>query len=194
MSTQEARFERSESSTISQHPIVFTAAVLLGAAIVGGAVMLLGFFSDSEEAPIRVKNGSLELIIVSASQQWQQAGSSGNWRIANAERYSDNYEVTAAVKAGATCGGSTTATGSDVVFTYSDGKVIRVQSTGNRTAVKPDAGATMTWDAATPQKLSYVATGGYLATIAVGNGANPTTMCTFTAANQLDHVLLLNVP
>lgn len=152
---------------------------------------LLQFFTDSDEAPIRVRNGSLDLFILSGSQKWKEAGGSGNWNIGNTERYKDEFEVTVAVKSGATCGAQT-ATGSDVIFTYDNDKKVRLQSQSRHTFVKPD-GVTMTWDATTPQKLSYV-TSGYIKSIAVGNGTNPTTMCSFTAANQLDHAIVLNVP
>jgi len=57
----------------------------------------------------------------------------------------------------------------------------------------PDTGVTLGWDPATPSKLSY-APAGFIKSIAVGNGANPTTMCSFSAANQLDHIIILNVP
>jgi hypothetical protein len=35
---------------------------------------------------------------------------------------------------------------------------------------------------------------GYIKSIAVGSGATPPTMCSFTAANQLDRISILNVP
>ena len=149
---------------------------------------------DTDEAPIRVRNGSLELILVTESQEWEAVGGSPNWRIEGGKRFTDNYEVTVAIKAGATCGGSLTATGSDVVFTYSNGEKIRLQSTGRHTFVKPDnANTTLARDPNNDQLLRY-APPGYLQTIAVGNGANPATMCTFTAAAQLDHIIVLNVP
>jgi hypothetical protein len=154
---------------------------------------LLNWF-DTDEAPIRVRNGSIDLLLITKSQEWEPVGGSPNWRIDGGKRFTDNYEVTVAVKAGATCGGSYTGTGSDVVLTYSNGEKIRLQSTGRHTFVKPDnANTTLARDPNNKQLLQY-APAGYLATIAVGNGANPTTMCTFTAANQLDHVLVLNVP
>lgn len=179
---------------ITDHPILFGFAVATGAALLAGTLMLVGAFSDSEEAPIRVRSGSIDLYILSGTQQWEQVGTSGNWRILDAERYKAEFEVTVAVRAGATCGGSMTATGSDIVLTYNNGKQVRMQSAGQRTLVKPENGASMTWDGLTPQKLSYVVAGGYISSIAVGNGTNPATICSFTAANQLDHVIVLNVP
>jgi hypothetical protein len=182
---------RSFRSVIAEHPVLFTLTALAGAAVAAIGIVLGG--GDSDEAPIRVKNGSLDLYILSASESWEQQGSSGNWRIASAERYKEEFEVTVAARSGASCGGVFTATGSDIVITINN-KTIRLQSAGKRTLVKPDSGVTMTWDATTPQKLSYRANNTFIQAIAVGNGGNPTTMCTFTAANQLDHMIILNVP
>ena len=154
---------------------------------------LLQFFTDSDEAPIRVRNGSLDLIILSGSQSWTQAGSSGNWKLNSGERYRDEFDLTVAVRPGATCGGQS-ATGAEIIFTYSNDKKIRVQSVGRHTLVKPDTGVSMTWDSASPEKLTYVTTG-FLKMIEIGNNSGGVTpMCSFTAANQLDQVILLNVP
>lgn len=184
----------SSLDVISDHPILFGFAVAAGAALLGGALLLVGAFSDSEEAPIRVRSGSIDLNILSGTQQWEQIGSSGNWRIEGAGRYKEEFEVNVVVRSGAMCAGSTTATGPDIVLTYSDGKEVRLQSAGYRTVVKPGNGVTMTWNGGTPQKLSYVVTGGHIRSIAVGSGGNPTTLCSFTNASQLEHMTVLNVP
>lgn len=157
--------------------------------------------TDSDEAPIRVRNGSLDLSILGA-QGWEQVGTSGNWRIMNASRHREEFEVTIAVRAGATCGGALTATGPDVVLTYdndnnestANSSRIVLQSAGRRTLVRPDTGVTMTWDAKAPELLRYQVSGGYLKSIAVGSGSNPAVICTFTAAAQFDHMIVLNVP
>lgn len=174
------------------------AAVLAGSTIVLKSVGLIGWsildlFTESDEAPIRVRGGSIDMFVLSTSQEWKQAGSSGNYNIDDTVRYKDEFEVTVAVRAGATCAAQT-GTGSDVIVTYNDQKSIRFQSQNKHTWVKPENGASLTWNAAQPQKLSYVVPGGFITSIAVGNGANPTTMCSFTAGNQLDHVIILNVP
>jgi hypothetical protein len=157
--------------------------------------------SDSDEAPIRVRNGSLELTIL-GSQEWQQIGSSANWRIANASRYRDDFEVTIAVRSGSTCGGSLTATGSDVVLTYenddnpatnSTSRIV-LQAQGRRTLVRPESPATLTRDDQSASTLRYQASAGYLKSIGVGNGANPAIICSFSGREQLDHMLIMNVP
>lgn len=162
---------------------------------------ILTLFTDSDEAPIRVRNGSLDFSIV-GGQRWEQVGGSGNWRIKNATRHREEFEVTIAVRTGATCGGALTATGSDIVLVYenddndstSNTSKISLHSQGRRTVVKPDSGVTMTWDAKSPATLNYQASGGFLRSIAVGNGANPATICSFSSRVQLDHLIILNVP
>ena len=157
--------------------------------------------SDSDEAPIRVRNGSVEFTIVGL-QGWEPIGASGNWRIANATRHREDFEVTLAVRAGATCGGALTATGSDIVVTYENDNDpattntsrIVLQAQGRRTVLRPESPATLTHDKASPWTLRYQAAEGHVKSIAVGNGANPAVICSFTAREQLDHMLILNVP
>ena len=198
-----------KSSTFFRRAVLTFAAIGVLAAVAGSTVILksvgaikwdiFDLLTDSDEAPIRVRNGSLDLSI-QGSQEWEEVGSSGTWRIANATRYREEFEVTIAVRAGATCGGSLTATGSDIVLIYertdaaaSTVKIV-LQSAGRRTMVRPDTGVTLTSDAATPDILRYTAAPGFLKSIAVGNGANPAVICSFTSASQLDHMLILNVP
>jgi hypothetical protein len=153
---------------------------------------IFDLLTDSDEAPIRVRNGSIDLYIQSSSQEWKQDGSSGNYRIPGAHRYKEEFDVTVTARAGAVCP-ATVGTGPDVILTFSNDKSIRLQSAGFHTMAKPENGATLTWSASDARKLSYMADG-YIKSIAVGSGASPTIMCSFTAANQLDRIDLLNVP
>lgn len=178
---------RSLFGVISDHPILFGLAVAVGAALLAGALFLIGGFSGSEEATIRVRNGSLEFIILDSDQQWTQAGSSGNYRNRDAEKQSDKYEVTV-VPAGAHTCNLYSRIGTDIEFTYSDEKKIRVQSQNKNTWVKPE-GVSVTWNSATPQTLTYTPTG-YLSRITVDNQL----LCTFTNPAQLSSVLIMDVP
>jgi hypothetical protein len=154
---------------------------------------ILRFLSDSDEAPIRVRNGSFDLELASTSQSWTQAGTSGHWNISSGQRFRDAFDLVVAVRPGAACGGQS-ASGAEIIFTYSNDKKVRLQSIGRHTWVKPDTGVTLTRDSASPAKLSYM-TAGFLKAIEIGNGSGGLTpMCTFTAANQLDHVFVMNVP
>ena len=214
MTTPETPLDRSKSwsptsrtsRVIRVLAVIGLLAVLAGFSVVLESVGLIerSFFdllTESDEAPIRVRNGSLDLI-VTGNQKWEQVGTSGTWRIKNARRHREEFEVTIAVRAGATCGGSVTATGPDIVLVYerdndestTNTARIVLQSAGRRTLVRPDTGVTMTWDASTPALLRYTAAAGYLKSIAVGSGASPAVLCTFTSAAQLDHMIVLNVP
>ena len=183
---------------------VFTVVALTSMALrVVGLIEwdLIKTLSDSDEAPIRVRNGSIEFTIV-GFQGWEQVGSSGNWRIANATRHREDFEVTLAVRAGATCGGALTATGSDIVVTYENDNDpattntsrIVLQAQGRRTMVRPQSPVTMTYDNKSPWTLRYQAAEGHIKSIAVGNGSNPAVICSFSGREQLDHMLILNVP
>jgi hypothetical protein len=187
---------RSFVDAVTEHPVIVVVSLLAGAALLAGALAAIGTWADSDEAPIRVKNGSLDMQIMSAGQEWQASGSSGNWTVRNGALSRDQYDVTVASRTGATCGPSVTATGGDIVFTYqtdSGPKEIRLQAASRKTTVKPGNGVTMTL--VNPQLLSYRPSGtGYLKQIAVGSGANPAVLCSFTGPAQLDHVLVLNVP
>jgi hypothetical protein len=160
---------------------------------------LIELLTDSDEAPIRVRNGSLDLRI-EGSQQWQQIGGSDNWRIAHARRFKEEFEVTVAVRTGAVCGAVLTATGADIVLVYekdndestTNTARIVLQAAGRRTVVRPDNGVTLAPDSKAPDLLQFAASAGYLKSIAVGSGTNPAVLCTFTRADQLDHLLILN--
>ena len=178
-------------SVLADHPVMFTLAALAGAAVVAAAIVLGG--SDSDEAPIRVKNGSLEFTILATNQQWEQSGTSGNWKINAGRRHRDVLDLLVAVRPGAACGGNSASSG-EIILTYSNDKKIRIQSLSRHTWVKPDSGVTLTWDSATPQTLTYTAAG-FLKSIETGNGSGGSTpMCSFTAANQLDQAIVLNIP
>ena len=189
--------DESQSNPISDHPILFTLAVLTGAALVAGALFLVGAFTDSEEAPIRVKNGSLELHLLTQHQKWEEQGKgSGNYSVSNAKRFKEEFEVTVAVRGEAACSPSKTATGKDVVLTYRDetGKdwEVRLESAGHKTKVKPN-GFMFTLSA--DQKLTYgTPNQGFITKIVVTSGGNPPDLCTFTQRDQLDHLIILNAP
>lgn len=179
---------RSPFGVISDHPILFAFAVAVGAALVAGALFLMGAFFASEEATIRVRNGSLQFIIEDPNHEWTPSGASGNYRYKDGEKQSDDYEVTVVPAGTHTCT-LYSKTGSDIEFTYSDNKTIRLQSQGRNTWVKPGTGVTLDLNNATPQTLTYTPTG-YLSKVTVDNQ----TLCTFTSGAQLSSVLILDIP
>jgi hypothetical protein len=180
--------QRSMLGVISDHPILFAFALAAGAALLGGTLLLFDAFSDSEEATIRVRNGSLEFIILHPNQEWTPAGGSGNYRNRDGEKHTDTFEVVVVPAGTHTCN-LYSRTGSDIEFTYSDDKKILVQSQNKNTFVKPGTGVNLTWDQATPRVLTYTPAG-YLSRVTVDGQ----TLCTFTSGAQLSSVLILNVP
>ena len=75
--------------TPAQYYVRLAVALLAGAAIVGGAAYALGLFS-SEEPPIRVRPGSIELQL-STKKKWQDEN--GYWQIKNGEKDATYYEI-----------------------------------------------------------------------------------------------------
>lgn len=183
---------RSPFSVISDHPILFAFAVAVGAALVAGALYLVGSFAGSEEATIRVRNGSLEFIIERPGHEWTPSGASGNYRYRDGKKQSDDYEVIVVPAGTHTCN-LYSKTGANIELTYSDDtdkqnkkdiKIV-VQSQGRNTWVKPGTGATLTLT--NPRTLTYTPTG-YLSRVAVDNQL----LCTFTDRAQLSSVLIMD--
>jgi hypothetical protein len=185
---------------VKDHPFVFAAALLLGAAVVGTFFFLADKLSGDEEAPIRVRSGSVDFFLLTQRpQHWQQVGGSQNWRVAGAERFKEEFEVTVAPRPGASCSPSLTATGSNVVLTYVETanpqnvKTLTLDAAGRNTMVRPDSSITLT--SADGKTLSYTtAEPGYIRQITVGSGGSSGVLCSFSAPGQLDHMLILNVP
>ena len=177
--------QRSLLGVISDRPILFLFAVAAGAALLGAALFLTGAFADSEEATIRVRNGSLQFIIEEPNHEWTPSGASGNYRYRDGDKHSDNYEVIVIPAGTHTCN-LYSRTGATIEFTYSDDKMITIQSQGRNTLVKPATGVTLT---ATGPTLTYTPTG-YLKRVAVDNQ----TLCTFGSGAQLSSIVILDVP
>jgi hypothetical protein len=186
---------RSPFAVISDHPILFGLAVALGAALVAGALYLVRAFAGSEEATIRVRNGSLQFITDHPAHRWTPSGASGNYRYQDGAKRSDDYEVTVVAAGSHTCA-LNTKIGANIEFTYIDDTdkankkdmKINVQSQGRNTFVKPGSGVILQWNGATPRMLRYEPEG-YLARIVVDNQ----TLCSFTEASQLSSVLIMDV-
>jgi hypothetical protein len=180
--------------------VAFATTVLLNKA---GLIRfdILDPLSDSDEAPIRVRNGSLELLI-QPSQSWEQIQTSNSWWIAAAKRHRNAFHVEIKVANGGVCAGPLPASGSEIEFLYENDddpttlktSRITLRAQGQRTVVDPGQ-VTMTWDS-TPDnraKLTYSNPEGYISKITIGPGINTTT-CTFTAQNQLDSMIIRNLP
>ena len=192
----------SEVSIWRAQPIVATLATVGLLALAGGTAVLLyealvgdGVeFFDTDEAPIRVRNGSIDLFLESTSERWESAGGSGNWKSSGSGEVNGGaYQVLFTVKGGSCPDGQET-TGDNVLVTYSDGKQVRLQVVQDRTLVKPENGAMLNRHAKDEQRLTYSAAGGFIREVAVGPPGNPTLTCTFQDAAQLDNVRLRGRP
>jgi len=175
----------------AKHPREFLIAAALGILVGVGAIILLRFLSDTgDEPPIRVKNGSLELHLLSSYDVWDQAGSSNKWKVkGNKQRSKDDLQLTIASRPGATCTGSFVTAKTDMVITYHDDTNNRdfdvtLKSKNKQISVSSSETGS---NSADPSVLVYATPGFIKKIVADGNS-----MCTFSAANELDHLIIMD--
>jgi hypothetical protein len=145
---------------------------------------------DSEEAPIRVKNGSIDLELVTRDGEWQQ--SAGEWGQKDRSRGKDDLDITVA-HVGGSCSKQTAET-SRLYLVYNDGVEIQFKSQTQRIKVSSDPANKITKHS--DRRLQYVAPGEpdrtkfFIKKILIGNTKE--TLCTFTKWEQLTHILILD--
>jgi hypothetical protein len=134
----------------------FLVLVVLVAASCGRAELLPG-----DEAPIRVKGGSIHLELLNATRTWKKNGSDPRkWKMSGGTRTHVDYKLTFATEQAA-C--SVTAERKTTVrVTYSDNHWIEFTGQGNHTTVTSDVGLQTSPDERT---LSYLVSGGYMSAI-----------------------------
>jgi hypothetical protein len=169
-----------------------TAAIVGFAAIVGAAAgaaaawfKMKAFVATGDEPPIRVKNGSMELQLLTkaGSRKWDDPdGNPRKWEVSGGSRGKDEFQVTIVVRNGATCS-SQAVSGRTVEVEYSDGTRVELKATGKKTRLKSSKDLTRTDEERT---LVYTASG-HIQKITVD-----TFTCTFTGPDQLEHVLVLD--
>jgi len=141
-----------------EHPWFGFLLVLL--ALASAACGNLRLFSG-DEAPIRVKGGSIHLELLNATRTWKKNGSDGTkWKMSGGTRNHADYKLTFAAQQGA-CS-VTPDRKTTVKVTYSDNHWIEFTGQGNHTAVTSDVGLQTSADERT---LSYVVSGGYISAI-----------------------------
>jgi hypothetical protein len=181
---------RSFVDLVKRHPYASAFTVVVILAVLGWGI-LQGIGGD-EEAPIRVKNGSLDLTIQDSAQAWEALGGSGNWQIKNKKRPKNLFDVTITPATGKTCSGSLTATEPVIKLTYYDtaDRVIMLESPANHIKVQPASGVTLSSPSA--NLLTYSGTG-YLKEISAGkNPGQLSVLCTFANKDELDHITIDN--
>lgn len=152
-----------------------------------------------DEAPIRVRGGSLFLELLSSEDDWEEDNSTDrkNWKIPGKRTH--DLQVTVAVNPGANCN-VRSGSGKTLVVTYTYDKstpsnktTVEFKSAGNHTKLKSkDHGL----DHSVSRTLAYKdAAGkkGYISGLALMGGSRNLN-CTFTDKAQLDHLVILDHP
>jgi hypothetical protein len=168
-----------EDSSWTDHPVAIAAAAVTGAAILG--VALYFFYDTGDEPPIRVKNGSLELQLITNNKHWKENPDLKHWKISGGHRSKDPLDVTIAVNSGANCALQAT-TGNALTVNYSNGTKIDVHATGKKSYVDASADLSLSTDR---RLLTYTGEGFISSVVLDGN-----TMCTFTSKAQLADLIV----
>ena len=137
--------------------------------IAGGLLLIMlpiagcnpvGFFY-SDEAPIRVKGGSIHLELLDTTHTWKKVGGDNTrWKISGGRRIHEDYVLTFDAKQG-TCN-VTTDRKTTVRVTYIDHHYVEFSGQGNHTAVRSDVALSTSTDERT---LSYAIADGYISAI-----------------------------
>lgn len=173
-------------SALRQHRVALAVAAVVGAAA-GAFCCVMLTTSTGDEPPIRVRNGSLELHVLSGAETWKKTGN--HWNITGGKRLNDDYQIAVTSNPGAACSGNGSATGTPLRITYFDGtatlKYVELKVNGKHTEVESNAALQISTD---KKVLSYNPETGYIQNIYI-NGNN---VCTFTDKTQLDNLLILD--
>jgi hypothetical protein len=181
----------------------------VGVLIVGGvtaaalaiALFFFGAFDTGDEAPIRVRNGSLELYVASNTQKWKHATSPGDakhWRISGGKRKNQTLSIAIAVNGstapGASCSNQA-GTGDLLTIGYSvNGVVVTVHDDPNdhkHALVESNADLVLSTKDSNERLLSYDPVG-YISSITLTKGGTTVASCTFTKADQLGDLVILD--
>lgn len=174
-----------EESSWQDHPVAITVAALGGALILAGILAAAGAFAGDtgDEPPIRVKNGSLELHLLTNNKHWKERGNGDvkRWKISGGTRGDDTLDVDITVNAGATCNYQS-ASGNAVTMYYDNGTKVSVHSNSRHAWVDSDADLTLTNN---KRQLSYQVDG-FISRVTL-DGKD---MCTFTSKTQLANLVI----
>ena len=170
-----------------EHPRAVLIAAAIGILIGAGALLLLRVLADTgDEPPIRVKNGSLELHLLATNGTWTSTGN--HWKTSGTRAH-NALQLTVATRGKANCS-AYTITANLLVIHYADQSgnevmKVEIQSTGNHSKVTPSQ--PMFVSPGDPTVLGYF-DAGFIKSIE----ADGTSMCAFSAASQLDHLLIMD--
>jgi hypothetical protein len=156
--------------------------------VVGITVVVVGiwagFVAAGDEAPIRVRNGSIEMELLYAGKQWKEDGDKKHWKMTGS-RNSDDYELFIAPTNTADCSGGLNPKGKTIRFEYSDTTYVELKAQNKKTKVTSNKDLTKSADGAT---LSYPAADGHISLIRV----DATDVCKFAAKDTKLGVVLVD--
>ena len=181
-------------STGDNSVVVVAGAVAAGAPVALLTAWLIGAFDVealiSDEPPIRVRNGSIELRLLHGTLGFEEDGSTGKkeWRIqSEPERNKNDVTVLLLPSSPKSCNGYVESA-NKIEFFYSTGKKIVVQSNGNkRIRVKGDD--PLDNPSNNRQLLRYDVGDAYIQSIDIGNKKD---FCKFDAPDANLQVFILD--
>lgn len=179
--------DQSILQTWTENPVATGVALAVGAVIGAGiAVGVEAFVRAGDEAPIRVRNGSVILEVVHPDRHWKQIGSDGKrWRLNKGVRTTDAYQLYLTPTNPADCGGNVGPQAHIVEYFPDDhsaqtpGKItVQTVVTGNkwRSEVTSDRPLGLSGDEKT---LTYGSEVNYIQSLRLNNSGTP--HCTFGA-------------
>ena len=180
--------EHTSGGTSKDQTAALLTAAAVGAAITAAAIVgawAIGILAAGDEAPIRVKNNSIDAEIVHKGTKWKEDGDRKKWKLTSGTRGGNDYDVFIAPKDAANCPDGVRFLGKTVRFTSSDNTSVEFKATGNHTRVTADKDLALSADEKT---LSYSAAGAYISQILV----DTKTVCTFAAKDATLGVVLLD--
>ncbi len=156
-------------------------ALAFGAAAAGvvGGYLVLRILSTGDEAPIRVKNGSIDLHLLSIGATWR---ATGNHYTTGGSRQHDTYQIRVVAQ-----GCPVKGAGKNIRLIHSNDHFVELDATGNHTKVTSDDLTNLKIDPSDPQMLRY-AVSGFIKSITVDG----TVVCTLTTATDLDDINFLD--
>ena len=163
-------------------------AVAAFAALLTGAVTY-GFFQlvlADDEAPIRVRHGSIILEVVDSGVEWRQIGADQkHWKLSRGSRQTDRYQLYLAPTDPAHCQNTTQTTADVLRFVINDTPTmwIEVKSVGRKTDVTSSIPLVLS---ANERELSFGDTGNYVTSILLDGTAR----CSFAAKDPNLHTFI----
>jgi hypothetical protein len=165
-------------------------AALVVGALAGAAIGVIVTGGAGDEAPIKVKNGSLDVELTHPGRQWepfpQNDTTRMHWRAKGGPNRDENEYSLLIEAANGKCS-QTAVTGNKIRFTYSDNRYVEIEAKNKKTEVLSDVALDLL---SSNRLLSYGPSGGYIASISIGGGSP---ICTFTDKADLTG-LYMNEP